>query len=201
MPFKGKFPAEKLITAHVGCGAKLWKDREMRFLDSDGPIRCLAVLQHEEVADERLWTLEVGVLTESRPEIQSASHGFLGPVVEIVAERGANLRLRFNNGDQRPIADNKKIPFLGGSEEARQLDSPFPEDESLGYPRLFDEVGEEINETVHLRAAGNGAAQALVCLSRLLLFAALDRSSLPVMSNCLRSTRRQVFQNIVLIHN
>lgn len=201
MPFKGKFPTEKFITAHVGCSAKLWKDLKMRFLNSDGPIRCLAVLQHEEIADERLWTFKVGVLTESRPEIQSASHCFLGPVVEIVAERGANLRLRFNNGDQRPLADNKKIPFLGGPEEAWQLDSPFPEDESFGYPSLFDEVGEEINETVHLRTAGYGATQALVGLSRLPLFAALGGSSLPELSHRLGSTSAHVLLDVLLIHD
>ncbi len=63
----------------------------MGFLDADGTVGCLAILQHEEVSEERLGAVEICPLPESGPEVEGASHRLFRPIVEVVAERGADL--------------------------------------------------------------------------------------------------------------
>jgi len=91
MALKNELSTEQFITAHVRCADKLGKHLEVRFLDADCAVRCLAVLQHEEVSEERLGAFEVCALPESSPKVESASNRLFCPIVEVVAERGADL--------------------------------------------------------------------------------------------------------------
>lgn len=47
---------------------------------------------------------------------------------------------------------------LDGAEETRQFNGLLAEDRTLRNPGRYDEFREEVNEPVHLRAAGYGAA-------------------------------------------
>jgi hypothetical protein len=106
----------------------------MWFLHADGPIGCVTVLKHEEVAKERLWTGKICLFSESRPEINGAAYRLLCLIIEIVAKRRADLRFGFNSSDQRPLTDNKEIPFFGWSEETRKFDGLLSENAAPRIP-------------------------------------------------------------------
>lgn len=86
-----KLPAKQFIAPHVRGANELRENLEMGFMDTDGPIRCIAVLKHEEITEEGLWTLEISTFSEGRPEVQGAANCLLCSVVEIVTERGTDL--------------------------------------------------------------------------------------------------------------
>jgi hypothetical protein len=173
----------------------------MRFLDADGPSRGIAVLKHEKITEEWLRTLEIGAFTESCPEVKGAAHCLLSPVIEVVAERGTDLRLGLYRGDQCLFFDNKEVPFLGRPEETGKFNGLLSENVPLVYLGLRDEFRKKINETVHVRAASYCAAETLVCLAALLLFSPLSGPSSPVMSYSPLCSFRQLIKDSILSHN
>ena len=94
----------------------------MWFLDTDGPIGCVTVLQHEEVTKERLWTVKVCLFSEGRPEIKGTAYRLFCPIIKIIAKGRADLGFRLDSGNQCPLTDNEEIPFFSWSEETRKLD-------------------------------------------------------------------------------
>jgi hypothetical protein len=65
---------------------------------------------------------------------------------------------------------------------------------------MCNQFGKQINETIHLRAAGHRAAQTLVGSAYLLLFPSLSRSSLPVMGNRIHGAFIQVLHDVGRVH-
>ena len=114
MTFQNKFSAKQFVPAHVRCSNELGKYLEVGFLNPHRTVRCLAVLQHEEVTKKRLRTFKICSLSECSPEIKGASNGLLCPVVEIISKRGSNLRLGFKGANQRSVSNNEEVPFFGG---------------------------------------------------------------------------------------
>jgi hypothetical protein len=65
-----------------------------------------------------------------RPLNVRTSHGFFGSVVEIVAERRADLRLGLDCREKFLVANDKQVPLLRGPEETRQF-VPFLAEHTL----------------------------------------------------------------------
>ena len=105
----------------------------MRFLHVDRPVGCVTVLKHEEVAEERLWTIKVCLFSKGCPEIKGAAYCFFCPIIEIVAEGRADLRLGFDSSEQCSLTNNEEIPFFGGSKETRKLNGLLSEN---ALPRI-----------------------------------------------------------------
>jgi hypothetical protein len=73
-----------------------------------------------------------------------------------------------------PAISYDQIPPLGRSEESRQFKGTFTEQTLSCDPRIADEVGEQADETIHLRPARHGTPETLIQLARLLLLLALN---------------------------
>lgn len=65
--FQDELAAEQFISSRVGCSIEFGKNLEVGLLDGDGSVRCLAIFQHEKIAQEWLGTFEVSSFTKSRP--------------------------------------------------------------------------------------------------------------------------------------
>ena len=63
----------------------------MWLLHSHRPIGCVAVLEHEEVAEKRLRTVKVCLFSIGRPKIKSTAHRLFGSIIEIVAKGWSDL--------------------------------------------------------------------------------------------------------------
>jgi len=111
---------------------------EMGLLDTNRAVGCLTVLQHKKITQKRLRALKICLFAEGRPKVKGTSHRLFCPVIEIVAKRGTNLRFGFENGDQRVVTDNQKVPFLSGAEETRQFDGLLAEDIRVGDSSVDD---------------------------------------------------------------
>lgn len=201
MPYQKELPAEKLVHSDVGGVDILPQNLEMQFVDSDRPVGGLAILQHEEIAEERLRAVEIGPLAVGRPEVEGEPHGLFRVIAEAVAEGRPDLRLRVDGGDQPVVPDDEQVPLPGRPEESgQQLDRLFPEDEPLRNLGPGDRLTEKVDEAVHLRAPRHDAAQPLIGLSARFLFLSLGRSGLPVVGNRLGGAFVQVVYGVGLIH-
>jgi hypothetical protein len=172
----------------------------MWLLDAYWPVGGLAILQHKKITEEGLGTVEIRPLPVGRPEIESASDGFLRPVVEVVSEGRSDLGFRLDCCNQPLIPDDEQILLLRGPEVAGQLDRFFPEDKPLRNPGPGDHLTEQIDEAVHMRAACHGAAQPLISLSYRHLFLTLGSPCLPIVGNRLGGAFVQVLHGAGLIH-
>ncbi|MBP1713681.1 MAG: hypothetical protein H6Q42_1884 [Deltaproteobacteria bacterium] len=121
----------------------------MWFLEADGLIRRFAVLKHEKITQEWLWALEIGTLSESRPEVKGVAHRFLGSVIEIVAERRAYLRFGLYRGDQCLFFNDQEIPFFCRSEKTRKVNGLFLKIYRSDIPtRAISSVKRSINPSI-----------------------------------------------------
>jgi hypothetical protein len=128
----------------------------MRLLDAYRAIRCVAILQHEEVSKEWLWTIKICLFPKSCPEVKSTTNCLFCPIVEIVAKRGTYLGFGFDSSDQCLLADNEEIPFFGWSKETGEYDCLLSENTVPRNTRLYNKFSEKINETVQLHTTGDG---------------------------------------------
>jgi hypothetical protein len=172
----------------------------MWFLYTDRPIGCVTVLKHEEVAEERLWTVKVCLFSKGRPEIKGTAYRLFCPIIEIVAKGRADLGFGFDCSDQCPLTDNEEIPFFGGSEETRKLDGLLSENAVPRDSGLCDKFCEKVNEPVHLCTASDGTTETLIGFATFFLFLPLGNPCLPVVGDCFGGAIGYVFRNIVIIH-
>ena len=172
----------------------------MWLLHTDGPVGCVTVLKHKEVAEERLWTIKVCLLPKGRPEVKGAADRFFCPIVKIVAKGRTDLGLGFYSSDQCPFTDNEKIPFFGRSEESRKFDRSLSENAVAGDSGLCDKFREKVNKPVHLRTARYGTSQPLIGLPTCFLFLPLCRSGLPVVGDRPGGTFSHLSRNLVFAH-
>ena len=148
-----------------------------------GLLDASQVLKHEKIAQERLWTIEICLLSEGCPEVERATHGFFSSVVEIVAERRTDLRLGLYGCNQYSPLNNEEIPFFGGSEETGQVNGFLLENVLFRQACLNYQVCKKRDNSIHLSPTGHGTAQALIRFASLLLFLPLRGSGLPVLGN------------------
>src|SRR5574337_819562 len=200
MSFQHKLAAEHFIAAHVRSADEFGKDFEMRLLYLDRAVGGSAVLQHKKVAKERLGAAQVGTLTVRGPEIKGTSDRLFRPVVEVVAEGWTDLGLSLDRGKKCLLAHYEQVPLLSWPKEARQLDGLLPEDMPLRNPGRRYQFREKVDESIHLRAAGDGATQSLVGLAGLPLLILLSRPSLPIVGDCPPGTYRQITQYVFKRH-
>ena len=65
----------------------------MWFLDTDGPIRRLAILKHEKITQKWLRALEIGAFPESRPEVKGAAHASSVLLLKLLPKEGPTCDL------------------------------------------------------------------------------------------------------------
>lgn len=183
MSLKNELTTKELITLFIRSANEFREDFEVWLLNTNWMIGCFAVLKHEEITKKWLWTFKISSFPVCRPQVKSAAHGFLSPVVEVIAEGRTNLRFCLYCSNQYPFSDNNEVPFLRRSEESREFDGCLSENVALSKTCLQDQFSEEINKSIHLCTTGYGTSQALICLAALLLPTPLSRSCLPVMGN------------------
>jgi hypothetical protein len=121
MPFAYQLSAKQFVALRVGGAFELRKDLKVRLLDGNGPAGSRAVLQQEEIPKPGTGGSIEGAFSVGRPEVHGASHGLLGPVVEVVAEGGTDLGLGFDGYHQLTVLHNQKVPFLRRPEETREF--------------------------------------------------------------------------------
>src|SRR4030042_2140355 len=200
MPLEHKFPAKQLIPAHIRGAEKLGEDLKMWFLNADGPLGCVTILKHEEIAKERLWTIKVCFFSKGRPENKGAAHRLFCPIVEIVAKGRADLGFGFDGSDQCSPTNNEEVPFFGGSEEPGKLNGLLCENAIPGDSGMCDKVCKKGNEPVHLGTAGDCAAETLIGFPPCFLFPPLGGPCLPVVADFFRRAIGDLFHNFVIIH-
>jgi len=184
MAFQNKLSTKKLIPPHVRGAGKFRKNLEMGFLYPDGPVGCVAIFKHKEISKKRLTSSIEGAFSESCPEVESASHGLFGSVVEIVSKRRAHLRFCFQGRYQPTLFNHEQIPFLGGPEKAGKLQVLFMKNVFLCYAGFNYQLGKKLNEAVHLSAAGYGASQTGIVNASILLLFPLCVAGHPVAGYC-----------------
>ena len=86
MTFQNQLSTKQFIPLCVGCTDKLRKDIEVRLLDFYRPMGSRALFKHEEITQEWLCPCVESPFSEGRPKIERTSNGFLGSVVEVIAE-------------------------------------------------------------------------------------------------------------------
>jgi len=87
----------------------------------------------------------------------------------------------------------KKIPLLRWPEEARQLNVLSAEDRSIRNPTLNKQIAHQLDESVKLRAAGNGTPAPLITLTAgRALLPLLLLSGLPELTDCGRHSRFEI---------
>jgi hypothetical protein len=69
------------------------------------------------------------------------------------------------------------------------------------YSCFCDQIGEQLDEAVHLSAASHSSSRPLIAAATLLLFILLLLSGLPILGDSLRDDIRQVFQGVLFLHN
>ena len=103
-------------------------------------------------------------------------------VIEVVAEGGADLGFGFERGDELAFDNDQEIPAFARAEVAGQFKGALIIDMRAVDARFDGEFGEEFDETVHLCAAGDGTAKALVGDTGCSLLLRLAGSRSPVMA-------------------
>ena len=101
-------------------------------------------------------------LPVSSPEVVRRADGFLGAVVEIVAER-ADLALELDGGDQLALVNDQDVPELGRPEISRQRQDHAPlMDFGVTKAVGLHEVDHQGDEAIHVVASGDSSARACV---------------------------------------
>jgi hypothetical protein len=98
------------------------------------------------------------------------------------------------------VTDHNQVPLLGRPEETRQFNGLLAGNELPRNPRIGDEVREQIDESVHVRAAGHRAAQPLVGRPAPLLLVSLRGPGPPVHRDSISNAVLHVGQFGVLSH-
>ena len=99
-----------------------------------------------------------------------------------------------------PLTDNEEVPFLGWSEETGKFYGFLSENAVPKDSGLNNKFCEEVNETIHLRTASDGATEALISLAACFLFLPLGSPCLPVVGDRFGGTISYVFREFVMIH-
>src|SRR3970282_627356 len=134
----------------------------MRLRNSNWARGTRHFFQQHEVAEPRTRRLSESALTVGRPKVCGAAQCLLGSIIVIVAKRGTRLRLELDRSREMTFNDYKKIPLLRWPEEARQLNVLPAEDRSIRNPTLNKQIAHQLDESVKLRAAGNGTPAPLI---------------------------------------
>jgi len=142
MAFKNETPAEKLVAYRVRGISKLVEHLEVRFLDANGGLGPRAIIEQKHVSEPWANFAAERLLTISCPKIKSASHRFLGSIVEVVAEGWPHLRLGFKGRDELAFYDNQKVPSFGRSEVPGEFESLPVENMASIDPCLDNQFGQ-----------------------------------------------------------
>jgi len=78
--------------------------------------RCGAVLDQNDPAEEGSGPVAKGALAKGRSEVDGRPDRFLGPVVEVVAERWTGLALQLDRSDEATARDDEHVPTLRRAE-------------------------------------------------------------------------------------
>lgn len=145
---------------------ELLEDREMRRRVPNGTAGLRRIFDHHQPADEGTWLLAESLFPVGCPEVMSCSDGFLGTVVEIVAERWPDMAFQFDGCDQLALVDHQQIPQLCRAEVAGQgQHRPVLVNLGVGQTIGLDDIEHQGQESVHVLAACDASAFTLVGLA------------------------------------
>jgi len=181
-----KLSAEQFVTSRVGSFDELGKDLEVRLYDPDWQAGLCTVLKQKQIAKPWPHRFVKSPFAVSRPKVESSAHGLFGAIVEVVTERGADLRLQLYGCNELTVTDDEEIPFFGWSKETRKFQGLTGEDVFVRDTSVYKQSSDKLAEPHHLVAAGYGATSTLVGSSLFDLSLALLLAGAPVVSNSLR---------------
>ncbi len=144
---------------------EFWKNREMRCAGFHRTAGFWTVFQQKDVAQP--WALR-GLkcpFTISRPQVGRITDGFFGPIIEIIAERRADLRLELDDGQQLTIDDGDQIPVFLRSKVTWQFTSRLQMDGDIGDSRFHQKSTTEFDEAIQMLATGDGCPLTSIALT------------------------------------
>ena len=133
----------------------------MRFLDPDGPIRCVTVLKHEKITKKRLWAVP-DRRVPGRPSRGQGRCPWLPRfrLLKLLPKEGPTCDFASIAATNVCSLTTRRSHSFGGPEEARKFNGLFSEDiyRSDMPARAMSSVKRSM-KSVHLGAAGHCAAQ------------------------------------------
>ena len=90
-----------------------------------------------------------------RPDVRGAAERFFGAIIEVVAERGPDLRLELHRGQQGSIDNDHDIPAFFGAKIAGQFQALTVMNASLAQPGFNQQISAKNDETIEVPAPGN----------------------------------------------
>src|SRR5438067_1646832 len=112
--------AQDLVSPGVGRSVEQRIDLEVGLSVGHGGMDPGAVLEQEEVSEERGWMLAETAFPVRGPDVLGVADSLLGAVVEVVAEAWSDLGLELDGEQELPIGDDEQIPLLLRPIVARQ---------------------------------------------------------------------------------
>ena len=102
---------ENVVSLRIGCAAKSGIDREMRLLVRDRGVRFRAILEQHDPSQERArYIVPKGPFSVGGPKIVGGSNGLFTAVIEVVAERWADLGFEFKRGHELAAMHHQHVP-------------------------------------------------------------------------------------------
>ena len=139
-------------------------DAEVRLGVSHRGMDPVAVFEQEEVSEEGGRVVTKTAFTVCSPDVFGVADGFLGAVVEVVAEARADLGFELDGEQELAVGDDEQVPLLFWPVVAGQLQGGAGADVIAGEPGADKNVGQQCFQRTHLGATRDGAAGACVDL-------------------------------------
>ncbi|MNG09316.1 hypothetical protein D3C84_927330 [compost metagenome] len=135
----------------------------MRRLVTNRCPRAWGIFDHHQPTNERPGLLTERAFTVGSPQAVCCADGLFRSVVEVVPERRSHLALELNGGNQLALVHDDNVPELGRPEIARKRQGRLLlMNLRVGKAVFLYDLRDEIGKAVHILAAGDTGAFALV---------------------------------------
>src|SRR5260370_19979529 len=166
--------AQDLVPPGIGSALEYWVDFEVGLCVGHRGVDLPAVLEQEEVPEEGCLVPAEPAFAVGGPDVLGVPDCFLGAVVEVVAEAGADLGLELDRDQELAVGDDEQVPLLLRPVVPRERERGTGADVCTRKASVDEDVSQEHFQGAHLGSAGDRAAGASVhppALDLLLLLA------------------------------